>query len=244
MRLSLICLFFFLHVAAETLPPSFASENSDSTAGDAAAADSASALAAAAASKELSEGDSAAAAAGADDSTAGGITEKLKNFPVLGESGASLLQLAEEGLGINASKLELSKIVPLLSELQKNIHDHYMVTKGQGKYQPSSLLKRVVSRKSQSRVIRSMKKFAPNTDEGELMQQLDAVTQVLHDLHTNPHHSMQDILNSVSNALGLDLEDEEMQELSTHMRWAQALMQKFLPFFFKGFPANKKADEL
>lgn len=178
-----------------------------------------------------------------EDATAGGIHAKLKDFPLLGERGAGLLQLAEEGLGINISKLELSKMVPMLVELQKNVHDHYVVTKGKGKYQPSSLLKRVVSRKSQNRVIRTMKKFAPNTDDGELMQQLDVVTQVLHELHSNPENSMHDILKSVSAAVGLDLEDEDMKELGTHMQWAQELVQKFFPFLPASLSGNK-AEEL
>lgn len=66
-----------------------------------------------------------AVAAPTDDITIGGILAKLKEFPGLGEQGASLLQLAEEGLGISASKLELGKLVPMLMELQKNVHDHY-----------------------------------------------------------------------------------------------------------------------
>lgn len=179
-----------------------------------------------------------------EDSTAGGVLAKLKYFPVLGAQGAGLLQLAEEGLGINISNLELSKIVPMLMELQKNVHDHYVLTKGKkGKYQPSSLLKRVVGRKSQSKVIKTIKKFAPNTDDGELIQQLDVVTQVLHELHTNPQNSMHDILKSVSNAVGLDLEDEDMKELGSHMQWAQDLVKKFLPFFPSSL-TGQKAEEL
>ncbi|KAL8436516.1 hypothetical protein ACSSS7_001679 [Eimeria intestinalis] len=213
--------------AAPSIPADTpSSENAESSSGDSSASD----------------GEKGDALSALDDLTTGGILEKVKNFPLLGEHGASLLQLAEEGLGFNASKLELSKIVPMLAELQKNVHDHYMVTKGS--YQPSSLLKRVVSRKSKTRVIRSMKKFAPNTDEGELMQQLDAVTHVLHQLHTNPQTNMRDILHSVSSALGLDLEDEEMQELSTHMQWAQSLMQKFMPLISRAIPGSQKAEEL
>lgn len=60
-----------------------------------------------------------------EESTESGILAKLKEFPDLGEHGAGLLQLAEESLGISASKLELGKIVPMLLELQKNVHEHY-----------------------------------------------------------------------------------------------------------------------
>lgn len=187
--------------------------------------------------------ESTAVTASADDITAGGILAKLQEFPGLGEQGAGLLQLAEEGLGINASKLELSKIIPMLMELQKNVHDHYVVTRGKGKYKPSSLLKRVISRKSQTRVIKSMKKFAPDTDDGELMQQLDVVTQLLHELHTNPGNNMQSIMQTVSRAVGLDLHDDEMQKLTKHMQWAQELVQKLLPFL-PGTLSGEKAEEL
>ncbi|KAL8273551.1 hypothetical protein Esti_002617 [Eimeria stiedai] len=222
---------------------SAAASPEDASASAAASPEDASASAAASPEDaSASEGDKGEDWSALDQLTSGGILEKMKNFPLLGEQGASLLQLAEEGLGFNASNMELSKIVPMLAELQKNIHDHYMVTKGN--YQPSSLLKRVVSRKSQSKVLKSMKKFAPNTDDGELMQQLDAVTHVLHKLHTNPQTNMQDILHSVSGALGLDLEDEDMQKLTTHMQWAQSLMQKVLPFFSKAFSGSPKAEDL
>ncbi|CDJ57461.1 hypothetical protein, conserved [Eimeria maxima] len=60
-----------------------------------------------------------------EDKTALGIINKLKDYPLLGEKGANLLQLAEEGLGIKASQIELNKIVPMLVELQKNVHEHY-----------------------------------------------------------------------------------------------------------------------
>lgn len=171
------------------------------------------------------------------------ILETLAQFPGLGKQGAGLLQLAEEGLGINISKLELGKIVPLLIDLQKSVHDHYVVTKGKSKYQPSSLLKRVVSRKSQSKVIKSMKKIAPNTDDGELMQQLDAVTQLIHEMHTNPENTVSEVLKSVSNAVGLDLEEEDMAQFNTHMKWAQDFVKKFLPFL-PGSVSEKKAEEL
>ncbi|KAL8448777.1 hypothetical protein Emag_003834 [Eimeria magna] len=234
-----ICAALLLSCAVVT--PSFASEESEE---HAASAESASSESATASPEDASEsaGDKGSGLGALEELTAGGIIEKMKSFPLLGEQGASLLQLAEEGLGFNTSKMELSKIVPMLAELQKNVHEHYMVTKGS--YQPSSLLKRVVSRKSQSKVLKSMKKFAPDTDDGELMQQLDAVTHVLHQLHTKPQTSMQDILHSVSSALGLDLEDEDMEELSTHMQWAHTLMQKFMPFFSKAFTGSQKAEEL
>lgn len=177
-----------------------------------------------------------------EESTENGILAKLKEFPDLGEHGAGLLQLAEESLGISASKLELGKIVPMLLELQKNVHEHYVLTKGKGKYKPS-ILKRVVGRKSQNRVIKTMKKFAPNTDEAELMQQLDIVTQLLHELHTNPQTNIQDVLRRVSSAVGVELEEEDMEQLSTHMEWAQDLVQKLLPYL----PASlggKKSEEL
>ncbi|KAL8442413.1 hypothetical protein Emed_007289 [Eimeria media] len=241
-----VAIFAALLLSCAFIPPSFASEETEEQATATPAAPAADAPASeAAASPEDASATSADKGEGLgalEELTAGGILEKMKSFPLLGEQGASLLQLAEEGLGFNASKMELSKIVPMLAELQKNVHEHYMVTKGS--YQPSSLLKRVVSRKSQSRVLKSMKKFAPNTDDGELMQQLDAVTHVLHQLHTNPQTSMQDLLHSVSSALGLDLEEEDMQELSAHMHWAQNLMQKFMPFFSKSFGGSKKAEEL
>lgn len=51
-----------------------------------------------------------------------------------------------------------------------------VLTKGNGKYKPSSLLTRVIGQKSRNRVIRSMKKFAPDTEDSELIQQLDIVT--------------------------------------------------------------------
>ena len=54
-----------------------------------------------------------------------GIIAKLREFPGLGEHGAGLLQLAEEGLGIKASTLELKTIGPMLMDLQKNVHEHY-----------------------------------------------------------------------------------------------------------------------
>ncbi|CDJ33710.1 uncharacterized protein EMH_0084770 [Eimeria mitis] len=177
------------------------------------------------------------------DTTAKGILEKLKQFPGLGEHGAGLLQLAEEGLGIQASKWELKKMVPMLLDLQKNVHEHYMLTKGNGKYKPSSLLTRVVGQKSRNRVIRSMKNFAPDTDDGELIQQLDIVTQLLHELHTNPKNSVHEIMQTVSNAVGFNLEDEDMKELTGHMKWAHDLMEKvftLLPSSLKG----GKAEEL
>lgn len=215
-----------------TILPSAATEAKEVTTGDASGN-----------AQTISTPEATPALVPVEDLTAGGILGKLKEFPGLGEQGASLLQLAEEGLGISASKLELSKIVPMLVELQKNVHDHYVVTKGKGKYKPSSLLKRVVSRKSQSRVIKSMKKFAPNTDDGELMQQLDVVTQLLHELHTNPENSMHSILKSVSSAVGLDLEEDEMKELTTHMQWAQDFVQKLMPFLPETL-AGQKAEEL
>lgn len=54
---------------------------------------------------------------------------------------------------------------------------------------------------------------------------------------------MQSILKSVSSAAGLDLEDEDMKELNTHMQWAQDLVQKLLPFF-PGALTGEKAEEL
>ncbi|OEH78428.1 hypothetical protein cyc_00119 [Cyclospora cayetanensis] len=177
-----------------------------------------------------------------DGLTASGFAEKLKAFPGLGEHGATLLQLAEEGLGFHANKGELSKMVPMILELQKNVHEHYMVTKG-NKYQPSSLWKRVVGRKSQGKVIRSMKQFAPDTDDGELIQQLDVVTQLLHELHTNPQSDMQDVLHTISRAMGYELEAEDLKDLNTPVQWVHDLMKKIMPLL-PSVLGGQKAEEL
>lgn len=66
---------------------------------------------------------------------------------------------------------------------------------------------------------------------------------LLHELHTNPKNSVHDLMQTVSKAVGFNLEDEDMKELSGHMKWAEDLMGKvfsLLPSSLKG----QKAEEL
>lgn len=63
-----------------------------------------------------------------------------------------------------------------------------VLTKGNDGYKPSSLLTRMVGRKSRNRVIKSMKQFAGNTDEGELIQQLDVVTVSYNNIYIYIYH--------------------------------------------------------
>ena len=66
---------------------------------------------------------------------------------------------------------------------------------------------------------------------------------MLHELHTNPQQTMQEILKNVSSAVGLDLQEGDMKELSSQMQWAQDLMNKILPLLPNSLP-GKKAEEL
>ncbi|CDJ38522.1 hypothetical protein, conserved, partial [Eimeria tenella] len=139
-----------------------------------------------------------------------------------------------------------SKDIALLAaytEACSNRLPQAVLTKGSSKHKPSALLSRVAGRKSRSKVLKSMRYFAPQTEEGELLQQLDIVTQLLHELHTKPSSSMNEILESVSKAVGFELEEEEMKELTGQMKWAHDLMEKILPLFPKALKPGK-AEEL
>ena len=54
---------------------------------------------------------------------------------------------------------------------------------------------------------------------------------------------MQDIVRTVSKAVGLDLEEDDMKELNNHMQWAQDLMQKIMPLLPSAL-TGQKAEEL
>lgn len=73
------------------------------------------------------------------------VVETLKRFPMVGQQGAALLQMAQQSLGINLSNMEMGKIIPMLADLQKNVHAHYSeclfaAKFGQGEFPVFSLL--------------------------------------------------------------------------------------------------------
>lgn len=43
--------------------------------------------------------------------------------------------------------------------------------------------------------------------------------------------------------MGVELEEEDMEQLSTHMEWAQELVQKLLPYLPSSL-GGKKSEEL
>ncbi|CDI77297.1 hypothetical protein, conserved [Eimeria praecox] len=64
---------------------------------------------------------------GEEPASASEAAERAEAAATAAAAAASEAEAAgsEEGLGIQASKWELTKMVPMLIELQKNVHDHY-----------------------------------------------------------------------------------------------------------------------